>query len=166
MAIGYELLVNGYRLFVNGSLEQKAGSSKLKAQHRRCAQEDCQPGLESWLAGAQGGRMATLLVKMSRERAGRNEAARLATREKLRAALAELLPAGSAIWVFGSLLRPGRFAEESDVDLAVETLPAGLSEFALQGELENRLERRVDILILGETRLRHSIEREGERWTL
>ncbi len=36
----------------------------------------------------------------------------------------------------------------------------------LQGELELRLGRRVDGLILPEVRLREKIEREGERWTL
>jgi hypothetical protein len=42
---------------------------------------------------------------MTVERAGRREAARVAVRERLRQALAELLPPGSAVWVFGSLVR-------------------------------------------------------------
>jgi len=40
------------------------------------------------------------------------------------------------------------------------------SEYWLQGELELRLGRRVDVLVLPETRLREKVEQEGERWTL
>jgi len=110
--------------------------------------------------------MATLLARMSAERAGRRESARLATRDRLREALTELLPAGSEVWVFGSLLRPGKFREDSDVDIAVESLPPGLSEGWLQFQLALRLDRGVDLLNLNETGLREKIEREGEKWTL
>ena len=40
------------------------------------------------------------------------------------------------------------------------------SEYWLQGELELRLGRRVDVLVFPETRLREKVEQEGERWTL
>lgn len=110
--------------------------------------------------------MPTLLAKLHEERARARETARLTAYEDLRQALTKLLPAGSEVWVFGSILKPGRFDEHSDLDIAVESLPEGRSEAWLQGELELRLRRGVDILILKETRLRPKIERTGERWTL
>jgi predicted nucleotidyltransferase len=84
----------------------------------------------------------------------------------LREVLHELLPPGSEIWVFGSLLEPGRFREHSDIDIAVLSLPAEPSEARLQSELGLRLERRVGVLNLNEAGLRSKIERVGERWTL
>ena len=110
--------------------------------------------------------MATLLAKMTEERAQRRETERLAVYSHLRQALRELLPAGTQVWVFGSLLRPGRFRENSDVDIAVVSLPPGRSEAWLQGELGLRLDRVVDVLSLSETRLRSKIEAGGEQWTL
>jgi uncharacterized protein len=110
--------------------------------------------------------MVTLLERMSSERAGRREAARLAVRARLREALAELLPAGSEVWVFGSVLRPGRFREDSDVDVAVDSLPPGMSEAWLQYRLALLIDRGVDVLNLRETGLRSRIERDGEKWTL
>ena len=110
--------------------------------------------------------MATLLVKMNEDRARRLEAARVATYRRLREALSQLLPSESEVWVFGSLLERGRFREYSDVDIAVTSLPAGRSEAWLQGELELRLGRGVDVLNLNETGLRSKIETVGERWML
>ncbi|MGA7540680.1 MAG: nucleotidyltransferase domain-containing protein [Steroidobacteraceae bacterium] len=103
---------------------------------------------------------------MNSERAGRREAARAGARDRLRAALAELLPPGSEVWVFGSILKPGRFREDSDVDIAVQSLPPGMSEAWLQHQVALRIDRGVDVLSLRETRLRARIESEGEKWTL
>ena len=88
----------------------------------------------------------------------------MAARDGLRQALALLLPPGWEVWVFGSVLRPGRFREDSDIDIAVERLPPGLSEAWLQYQLALRLDRGVDVLNLNETGLRARIEREGEKW--
>lgn len=110
--------------------------------------------------------MATLLARMTAERAGRREAARLEALGRLREALASLLPAGSQVWVFGSVLRPGRFREDSDLDIAIESLPPGMTEAWLQFQLALRTDRGVDVLNLNETGLRERIEREGEKWTL
>jgi len=110
--------------------------------------------------------MATLLAKMNEEHARRNELARKETYRCLRAALEQLLPRQSEIWVFGSLLRPGRFKPDSDIDLAVTRLPSGRTEAWLESELALRLDRRVDVLNLHETGLRAKIEQTGERWTL
>src|ERR1700730_7198560 len=107
--------------------------------------------------------MATLLTKMNEERVRRREVARLAAYRRLREALGKLLPPGSEVWVFGSLLKPGRFREHSDIDIAVAGLPAGRCEAWLQGEIELRLERGVDVLRLNEKGLRSQIQRVGER---
>lgn len=110
--------------------------------------------------------MPTLLQQMHEQRAGVREAARGAAYRELREALSSLLPSGTEIWVFGSVLKPGRFREHSDVDIAIDSLPQGRSEAWLQSELELRLRRAVDVLNLNETSLRSKIERTGERWTL
>lgn len=110
--------------------------------------------------------VSTLLARMNEARTRQREEMRRAVHARLRATLIELLPPGSEVWVFGSVLRPGRFREDSDVDIAVERLPAGRTEAWLQHELALRLDRGVDVLTLGETRLRARIEREGEKWTL
>lgn len=110
--------------------------------------------------------MPTLLEQMHEQRARVREAARGAAYRELRDALGSLLPPGTQVWVFGSVLRPGRFREYSDVDIAIESLPPGRSEAWLQSELESRLRRAVDVLNLNETGLRSKIQRIGERWTL
>lgn len=110
--------------------------------------------------------MDTLLQKLSAEHAERREAARLAACSRLRQALRELLPAGSEVWVFGSVIRPGRFQDDSDLDIAVDRLPPEISEAWLQYQLALRTDRSVDVLNLRETGLRSRIEREGEKWTL
>jgi predicted nucleotidyltransferase len=103
---------------------------------------------------------------MHEERARGREASRVAVYRQLREALCDLLPRGSEIWVFGSVIEPGRFREHSDVDIALTCLPAGRTEAWLQSELGLRLRRTVDVLNLDETGLRSKIERMGERWTL
>ena len=77
----------------------------------------------------------TLLHEANRHRAENDERERGPVRERLRAALAEFLPAGSRVWVYGSLTRPGRFREWSDVDLALEAEPAGRSIYLLMSLL-------------------------------
>ncbi len=108
--------------------------------------------------------MGTLLQEMAAERAERFERLRLQVREQLRHALHELLP-GTELIVFGSLTQTGRFTDTSDVDLALEAEPAGLSVCQLIAQLSERLGRRVDVILLPESRLRDKILREGETWT-
>ncbi|MDO8540117.1 MAG: nucleotidyltransferase domain-containing protein [Opitutaceae bacterium] len=110
--------------------------------------------------------MATLLQEITAATAARNEAERKRLLLRLREELGSLLPVGATVFVFGSLIQAGRFGEHSDLDLALTCRPAAFSEFWLQGELELRLGRRVDVLLLGETRLREKVEREGLQWTL
>ena len=107
--------------------------------------------------------MATLLKKMAEERAAHEERLRLDVREALRRALREILP-GTAVTVFGSLSRAGRFKETSDVDLALDAEPRDLSVYQLIALLSERLGRRVDVILLSESRFKDKILREGERW--
>lgn len=85
------------------------------------------------------------------------------TRDLLRAALGRHVP-GTAVWVYGSLVKPWRFHEWSDVDVAFESLPPGMSLEYLQSLLSADVGREVDVCLLDRTRLRAVIEREGERW--
>lgn len=109
--------------------------------------------------------MSTLLQQHTRATATRCEVERARLLAELRAALAELLP-GETVWIYGSLARPGRFTKHSDIDVALARRPRRFSEFWLQGELELRLRRRVEVVLLDETRLRAAILREGLQWTL
>ena len=103
---------------------------------------------------------------MSAEASVRRRAERERLLALLRSELSTLLPAGETVWIFGSLTNPERFSEHSDIDLALVRRPLQFSEFWLQGELELRLGRRVDVVVLSETRLREKIENEGTKWML
>jgi predicted nucleotidyltransferase len=108
--------------------------------------------------------MTTLLQKMTEERALRQERLRLTVRDELRSALREILP-GMPVTVFGSLTRPNRFTDTSDVDVALAAEPAGLSIYQIIAQLSERLGRRVDVVLLPESRFRDKILCEGEPWT-
>ena len=85
------------------------------------------------------------------------------TRERLREALAQLIP-GEKVIVFGSLTKPGVFNDRSDVDLALEKEPAMMNSWTVASELADRLRRPVDVVLLGHCRFRAKIIREGEPW--
>ena len=104
------------------------------------------------------------LLASERERRRRDDAI-LAdrTRGLLRAALARHVP-GTVVWVYGSLVKPGRFHEWSDVDVALESLPAGMTLEYLQSLLSAGVGREVDVCLIDCTRLRPVIEGSGERW--
>lgn len=84
-------------------------------------------------------------------------------REQLKACLNRHLPA-QRVWVFGSLLEPGRFNAASDIDIAIDTLPAGMSIYTLTALLDEEMNRRVDVVYLPESRLRNKIISQGEQW--
>lgn len=107
----------------------------------------------------------TLLKQIAEDRRVRRERLRSQTLEQLRTALRQLLPPGQVI-VFGSLLKPGRFQENSDVDVALAEEPPGMSVFQLSSRLAEELGRPVDVVLLAECRFREKILREGETWTL
>jgi predicted nucleotidyltransferase len=106
----------------------------------------------------------TLLQKRDLARRRRRLQVYVATRRKLRAALAELIP-GCRVIVFGSLTKPGVFNDRSDVDLALAEPPPRLTTGRLASELMERLGRPVDVVALGQCRFRAKILREGEAWT-
>jgi len=108
--------------------------------------------------------MPTLLQSAATLRHREHERLRLAVRADLRAALDDLLPQ-TTVTVFGSLVKPGRFNEYSDVDLALAAEPTAMSVFQLSSLLGERLGRRVDVILLPECRFRARIVREGEQWT-
>jgi predicted nucleotidyltransferase len=105
----------------------------------------------------------TLLQKRDRVRRERRLALYAEVRERLSCALSELIP-GRKVYVFGSLTRPGAFNDRSDVDLALEAEPGQMGLLTLTGELIDRLERSVDIVVLPKCRFREKILREGELW--
>ena len=105
----------------------------------------------------------TLLQQMADDRTRHREALRQATREQLRAVLAQVIPAQTAI-VFGSLLKAGDFSEASDIDLALAHEPSDMTIYQLTSVLAERMGRRVDVVVLPECRFRDRILREGETW--
>ena len=106
----------------------------------------------------------TLLQKRDAER----QQARLVlfdrTREELRTVLREVLPA-SRVVVYGSLTKRGVFNAASDIDLALFSEPEEKTIFGFMAEIEERMRRPVDVLLLEKTRLKEKILREGEVWT-
>lgn len=70
----------------------------------------------------------------------------------------------TAVWVYGSLVKPGRFHGWSDVDVAIESVPPGMTLEYLQSLLSADVGREVDVCLLDRTRLKTVIEGSGERW--
>ena len=107
---------------------------------------------------------ATLWILVSERERRRRDDAILAdrTRDLLRTALARHVP-GTAVWVYGSLVKPGRFHGWSDVDVALESLPDGMTLEYLQSLLSADVGREVDVCLIDRTRLRPVIEGSGER---
>src|SRR2546428_14029676 len=95
----------------------------------------------------------TQLEEIEAARLQSRERLRLKVREELRAALVEMLPARE-LFVFGSLVKPGRFTEHSDVDLALESEPPGMTIYQMTSLLAERLGRSVDIVLLPRCRFR------------
>lgn len=65
--------------------------------------------------------------------------------------------------LFGSIVNPGKFSENSDVDVAVSGL-AKHDLFSFVAELSRELGRDVDVLILEESPIAEHIRRKGEPW--
>ena len=105
-----------------------------------------------------------LLQERDDARRATGEALRARVRADLREYLSELLP-GIRVIVFGSLIQPNRFHNQSDIDIALESEPLGLTRYSLTSELMERLGRPVDVLLLRECRFADKIRREGEIWT-
>jgi predicted nucleotidyltransferase len=106
----------------------------------------------------------TLLQQMERQQFEERECARSEARRRLREVLAQTIP-GQRVIVFGSLLKPGKFTDESDIDVALESEPSDMSIYQLIALLGERIGRPVDVLLLDECRFKDKILREGEVWT-
>jgi len=66
--------------------------------------------------------------------------------------------------IFGSVTRPGRFREASDVDIAVERIGAE-AFFEAMSLLSTELGRPVDLVRLSECHFAEGIRERGMRWT-
>ena len=66
-----------------------------------------------------------------------------------------------AVYLTGSLLREGQFRDFSDVDIAVEGLEENYFEVLVQ--LEDLLDRQVDLIELESSRLAEAIRQKGRR---
>lgn len=106
------------------------------------------------------------LKQANRLRLAAREAERARVRAVVRSVLAKQLPQGTKVWVYGSLCKPGRFHEFSDIDLAVEDPDDLLRPFALMAAISEATMREVDVSRMEETRLARAIRREGELWIL
>ena len=115
-------------------------------------------------AGSQVTRFDVLQRALERRRkareVGRQEALRRV--EHVLAGLAGRYGLREA-YLFGSIVRPGRFDRDSDVDVAVADLGAGYWAFAAQ--LSAAVGREVDVVELRRSRFAARIRREGRRWT-
>jgi predicted nucleotidyltransferase len=103
-------------------------------------------------------------ARRDRELRQEREALRLEVLEKAREAVrrsAPLFPAIRAVYLFGSLLQPGRFLPDSDVDVAVDCDDIEM-ETPFWRMLEEELRRDVDLRPrIGA--IARAVEEEGER---
>ena len=67
-------------------------------------------------------------------------------------------------YIFGSVARPRRFHEHSDVDIAIETSRPEILAEAI-GRFSSMLERDVDLVDLSAVPFADRIRREGVPWT-
>ncbi len=66
-------------------------------------------------------------------------------------------------YVFGSLIRPGRFNNQSDIDIAVEEIDPSRF-FEAISEFSRHLERTVDLLELNKCHFAQRIREKGVLW--
>ncbi|RLE07785.1 nucleotidyltransferase domain-containing protein [Candidatus Aerophobetes bacterium] len=99
------------------------------------------------------------------------EERRILERENLRrkvmrklSLLSEVLnnfPGVKKAYIFGSILKKGRFGENSDIDIALEG-NVKRDYFLIWGKLEEKLGERVDLRILENNSTSQIIKREGK----
>ena len=105
----------------------------------------------------------TLLQEIANRKKAQAEQLRRELLARLKTALHELMP-GQKVFIFGSLVREGQFHQTSDIDIALEQEPAGRSIYGLISEMEDRMDRPVDIVLLRECRFQEKITKEGVPW--
>jgi len=106
----------------------------------------------------------SLLQQRDQANATGRELLRQVALEKLHQGLKRYL-SGQPVWVYGSILKPGKFRIDSDIDVALEHPSTNYSLYALQSLLTEATEHAVDICMLEETRLKEKIVSQGQRWT-
>lgn len=94
-----------------------------------------------------------------------DEAIRLSVLGKLKDALTDLGRnyQWDAVYVFGSVIKPGKFQQRSDVDVAVKGLDK-LRLYSLIADISAILERDVDVIVLEECHFSESIIKKGAKW--
>lgn len=107
----------------------------------------------------------SILDQALAERRAEWERRRLAMLARVIAALEEVVPAFGVrrAYIFGSLAKPGRYHERSDVDVAVEWPGAG-DFFDPAAEVSRRVGQDIDILPLERIPFADKIRREGILW--
>lgn len=103
----------------------------------------------------------------ARERRGKErEALRLEVLDRLDQALSALIEKyqWTECYLFGSVVSPGRFGPESDVDIAVGGL-AKQDLYRFVGDISSVLERDVDVVVLEESRIAEILRRKGKPWS-
>jgi len=106
----------------------------------------------------------TLLQQRDQAIAIERESLRQVALEKLHLGLKRHLPE-QPVWVYGSILKPGSFRLESDIDIALEHPSTDHSLYALQSLMTEATGHQVDVCLLEETRLKDKIMSQGQRWT-
>jgi len=107
-----------------------------------------------------------LFDRVIRDRKSHREALRQAMIDRVRRALKEMSESihFKDAYLFGTITKPYRFFEKSDVDIAF----IGLRDedfFKAIAYLSRRLERNVDVVQLEKYRLREKVIKEGIPWT-
>jgi predicted nucleotidyltransferase len=106
-----------------------------------------------------------LIHARDRQRRVEDERSRLVTIAALREVLSRVMP-GAVVWVYGSLIEPGRFNRYSDIDIAVEENPGGETMEYLQSLIASETGYVVDICQIDRSRLESRIRQSGCRWTV
>lgn len=68
-----------------------------------------------------------------------------------------------AVYVVGSVIKPGKFQPRSDVDIAVKGLDK-LRLYSLIADISAFIERDVDVIVLEECHFSESIIQKGAKW--
>ncbi|MCF8038388.1 MAG: nucleotidyltransferase domain-containing protein [Desulfohalobiaceae bacterium] len=107
----------------------------------------------------------TLWLQVREKKQQESERLRREALDQVDAALQKLAKRYSCteIYLFGSVLQPGKFDKDSDIDVAVAGLPKQ-DLYRLTAELMSLLGRNVDLVILEKTRFSEKIKREGLLW--
>jgi len=105
-----------------------------------------------------------LLLQVGTRNAAARDRLRLKALAQVKASLVHLLP-GEPVWLFGSLVRAGGLAVDSDVDIALEREPAATPLYRLQSLLSERVGREGDIVTPDHCRFAEAIRRQGTPWT-